>query len=93
MVRKGLFGYLIIICIIANLFSVFAFAVELKPVYNPNTVESIMASTSVSELKAKAAVLIDASTGQVLSESNSNDRLPIASVTKIMSMLDRKSVV
>lgn len=87
MVRKGLFGYLIIICIIANLFSVFAFAVEEKPVYNPTTVESIMASTSVSELKAKAAVLIDASTGQVLSENNSNERLPIASVTKVMSML------
>ena len=72
---------------VVNLFSVFAFAMELKPVYNPNTVDSIMANTSVSELKAKSSVLMDASSGQVLYENNSNEKLPIASVTKVMSML------
>ncbi|NLL06866.1 MAG: D-alanyl-D-alanine carboxypeptidase [Clostridiaceae bacterium] len=57
------------------------------PVYNPNTVDSIMASTSVSELKAKAYILMDASSGRVLQGNNSDERLPIASVTKVMSML------
>ncbi|OPZ89606.1 MAG: D-alanyl-D-alanine carboxypeptidase DacF precursor [Firmicutes bacterium ADurb.Bin419] len=87
MVRKNLFRYFIIICVFINLFSVFAFAMEVAPVYNPNTVESIVASTSVSELKAKSAVLMDASSGQILFENNSNEKLPIASVTKVMSML------
>ncbi|WP_010249890.1 D-alanyl-D-alanine carboxypeptidase family protein [Acetivibrio cellulolyticus] len=87
MIRKVLFRHLIVICIVANLFSVFAFAEEERPVYNPNTVNSIMASTSISELKAKASVLMDAYTGQVLYENKSNEKLPIASVTKVMSML------
>ncbi len=87
LIRKGLLGYLVIICVIVSAFSGVAFAVEEKPVYNPNTVDSIMASTSVSELKAKAYILMDASTGQVLKENNNNERLPIASVTKVMSML------
>jgi len=87
LVRKNLFRYFIIICVFINLFSVFAFGMEVKPVYNSNTVESIMASTSVSELKAKSAVLMDASSGQILLENNSNEKLPIASVTKVMSML------
>lgn len=80
-------GYLIIICLVVNIYSGIAFAIEEKPVYNPATVEKIMASASVSELKAKSYILMDASTGQVLLENNSNERLPIASVTKIMSML------
>lgn len=87
MTGKGLLGYLIIICLVVNIYSGLAFATQEKPVYNPTTVEKIMASTSVSELKAKSYILMDASTGQVLMENNSNERLPIASVTKIMSML------
>ncbi|HOP99475.1 MAG TPA: D-alanyl-D-alanine carboxypeptidase family protein [Acetivibrio clariflavus] len=84
---KGLLGYLIIICLVVNIYSGIAFAIEEKPVYNPATVEKIMASANVSELKAKSYILMDASTGQVLLENNSHERLPIASVTKIMSML------
>lgn len=87
MIRKGLLGFLVSICVIVSAFSGVAFAIEEKPVYNPNTVDSIMASTNVSELKAKAYVLMDASTGQVLQENNSNEKLPIASVTKVMSLL------
>mgnify|MGYP000911221632 FL=1 len=84
---KGLLRYLIIICLVVNIFSGFVFAIEEKPVYNPTTVESIMANTNVSELKAKSYILMDPLTGQVLKENNSHERLPIASVTKIMSML------
>jgi len=39
------------------------------------------------ELPAKGAVLMDAATGTVLYEQNSHDPLPLASVTKIMTML------
>ena len=39
------------------------------------------------EVKAKAAVLMDAATGTVLYEYNSHEALPPASVTKIMTML------
>lgn len=38
-------------------------------------------------LKAKSAILIDQNTGSVLYKYNENEKLPIASMTKIMSML------
>lgn len=38
-------------------------------------------------LDAKSAILIDAASGTVLFEQNSHDRLPPASVTKVMTML------
>jgi D-alanyl-D-alanine carboxypeptidase (penicillin-binding protein 5/6) len=87
LLRKGLLAGLVIVSVILNAFSGVAFAIEEMPVYNPNTVDSIMASTSVSELKAKAYILMDASSGRVLQGNNSDERLPIASVTKVMSML------
>lgn len=39
------------------------------------------------DLNVKSAVLMEASTGKILYESNPNEKLPIASVTKIMTML------
>ena len=38
-------------------------------------------------LSARAAVLMEASTGQVLMESAAHERLPMASTTKIMTAL------
>lgn len=38
-------------------------------------------------VNAKACILIEQSTGKVLSEMNADEQLPIASVTKIMTML------
>ena len=38
-------------------------------------------------VEAKACILVEASTGEVLREMNADERLPIASVTKIMTML------
>lgn len=55
--------------------------------YDAATVMKIMNKTSVTELKAKGAILIDCNTGAVLQEKSSNDKLPLASVTKVMSML------
>jgi len=39
------------------------------------------------ETDAKSCVLMEASTGEVLYESNADEQLPIASVTKVMTML------
>ena len=39
------------------------------------------------ELPAKQAILIEQETGQVLYEKNPDDRVPIASITKIMTLL------
>lgn len=39
------------------------------------------------ELSCKSAILIEQSTGNVLYESNPDEKLPLASVTKIMTML------
>ena len=55
--------------------------------YDAATVAKVMAKTDVLSLKAKGSVLIDCSTGSVLVENKSHDKLPIASVTKIMTML------
>lgn len=39
------------------------------------------------DIVSKSAILMDASTGKVLYEKNSHDKLPPASVTKVMTML------
>lgn len=39
------------------------------------------------ELSCKSAILIEADTGRVLYEKNPDERLPLASVTKVMTML------
>lgn len=44
-------------------------------------------AVSLAGLSAKAAILIDAQTGTVIAEKNENQRLPMASTTKIMSAL------
>lgn len=43
--------------------------------------------TQSDEIDAKAYILIEQSTGRVLAENNADEQLPIASVTKIMTML------
>lgn len=55
--------------------------------YNSNTVFKIMDQTNLNDIKAKGAILVDGATGTVLFEKDSHQKLPIASVTKIMTML------
>lgn len=50
-------------------------------------VSKLVSKTNLMDLKAKSAVLMDAASGKVLLEKNSHEKLAIASVTKIMSML------
>lgn len=47
----------------------------------------VFAEAPQMELSAKSAVLMEASTGKILFEKSAHDRLPPASVTKIMTML------
>lgn len=57
---------------------------------NPGEEENTEASANPTpqfQLDAKAAVLIEAETGKVLYAFNENESLPIASITKIMTML------
>ena len=42
---------------------------------------------AIDGVEAKSCILIEQSTGEVLREMNADDELPIASVTKIMTML------
>lgn len=48
---------------------------------------TVYADTPVVETDAKAVLLMEESTGKVLYEENADEQLPIASVTKIMTML------
>ena len=47
----------------------------------------VYADTAVLELSAKSAILIEQSSGKVLFEKNPDERLPLASVTKVKTML------
>ena len=47
----------------------------------------VQTSASAMKLTSKGAVLVEASTGSVLMEHNAKEHLPIASITKIMTML------
>ena len=47
----------------------------------------VLAEPSELGVNAKSHILMEASTGQVFAESNADERLPVASVTKIMTML------
>lgn len=79
---------MLIIAILSSIFSFNAYAAISGVVdYDDVTVMKIMNNTSVNDLKAKGAILMDGNTGIVLQEKNSHDKLPLASVTKVMSML------
>jgi len=75
---------LIVILMVLNIFSIPVLAVE---DYNSSLVTKILSETNVKKLRAKASILMDKTTGQIILEQNSHERLPIASVTKVMSML------
>ncbi len=62
-------------------------AIEASAKYDEVAVNKLVAKTNVLDLKAKSAVLMDATSGKILNEKNSHEKLAIASVTKVMSML------
>lgn len=56
-------------------------------VYASDDASPASAVASPTEVSAKSAILMDSETGKVLFEKNSHEKLPPASVTKIMTML------
>lgn len=89
--KKSLMGYILIIAILlmpaAVLADIDEASVEASAKYDSIAVNKLVEKTNVLDLKAKSAVLMDAASGKILNEKNSHERLPIASVTKVMSML------
>lgn len=69
------------------MFGTIAVPVFAEEDYSSVTVSKILSNTNVNQLQAKGAILIDAATGIILQEQNIHSKLPIASVTKVMSML------
>lgn len=78
---------LIIITLLVGIFSVPLYADQKVELYDSVAVAKILTKTDVFQLQAKAGILMDSATGTVLVESKSHDKLQIASVTKVMSML------
>ncbi len=88
MLKKALSVSLSVFLLILFLVPMPAFALsEDVTEYDAVEVMKIMNNTSLTDLKAKGAILIDCNTGTILLEKNSHEKLPIASVTKVMSML------
>ncbi|WP_242842141.1 D-alanyl-D-alanine carboxypeptidase family protein [Ruminiclostridium cellobioparum] len=87
----SLVGYILIIALMLMPAAVFAdadeAAVEASAKYDDVAVNKLITKTNVLDLKAKSSVLMDAASGKILNEKNSHEKLPIASVTKVMSML------
>ena len=67
-----------------KLISLFLVSILIAGCFSP---DAFAVNESEIEVKAKAAVLMDASTGQVLYSFNENEKLYPASVTKIMPLL------
>lgn len=55
--------------------------------YDPSASQPMSAENLDLAPNAKSAILMDADTGTILYEKNSHDRLPPASITKVMTML------
>lgn len=89
--RMSLLVYILVIALVLMPAAVFAdadeAAVEASAKYDDVAVNKLITKTNVLDLKAKSAVLMDAASGKILNEKNSHEKLPIASVTKVMSML------
>ncbi len=89
--RKSIVGYILSISILLLPAAVFAdadeAAVEASAKYDEVAVSKLISKTNVLDLRAKSAVLMDAASGKILNEKNSHEKLAIASVTKVMSML------
>lgn len=85
--RKMIISSIVAISILLSSAAMPVFAAPNPDEYNAVTVTKILERTDVFQLKAKGSILMDGNSGSVLLESNSHERLPIASVTKVMSML------
>jgi D-alanyl-D-alanine carboxypeptidase (penicilin binding protein) len=75
-----------IIILLSCFLILFPMAIRAEESTDTNVEENNDTNVSLAQ-NAKSAILIDASTGQILFEKNSHEKLAPASMTKIMSML------
>jgi len=75
-----------IIILLSCFLILFPMAIRAEDTTDTNVEENNGTNVSLAQ-NAKSAILIDASTGQILFEKNSHEKLAPASMTKIMSML------
>lgn len=75
-----------IIILLSCFLILFPMAIRAEEATDTNVEENNGTNVSLAQ-NAKSAILIDASTGQILFEKNSHEKLAPASMTKIMSML------
>jgi len=80
--------FLVIVLTISLLLTFTNFSVvnAKEEIFDIVKVNNIIKETNVSDLKAKAGIILDSKTGTVLLDDNINEKLPIASLTKLMSM-------
>ncbi|MGF7050351.1 D-alanyl-D-alanine carboxypeptidase (penicillin-binding protein 5/6) [Paenibacillus sp. DS2015] len=78
--KKMLLGTVLCVCLVSLSFPVRGFAAEEKKTAKGQTSPELAAS-------ALSAILMDADTGTIIYEKNSHDKLPPASITKVMTML------
>lgn len=81
---KKIVSIVVLLCMIFSAFTLVANASD-----NPNELEDevIQAATLFTDIPAKSAILMDAVTGKILFEKNPDEKMPPASITKIMTML------
>ncbi len=76
---KKIFIYLLLIIFMFTLFPYYSYAVD-KEESNSNDEVNLAEN-------AKSAIMIEASSGKILYEKNSNESMPMASMTKMMTLL------
>lgn len=64
-----------------------AFILLIVPFVSFNQIETVNASEKIVDSTCKAYVLMDKDSGKVLNENNSNARMPVASIVKLMTIL------
>ncbi len=85
--KRLIISLALVAAIAANAFILPAYAATNPDEYNAVAVNKILDKTAITGLKAKGAILIDGGSGSILFEKDSGQKLPFASVTKVMSML------
>lgn len=87
--KRAVIFCLAFVFVFMNIFCLPAAANEFDdPDYDWDAIEAaqIYETTNVFDLKAKSAILVEANTGRILLVKNEHEKLPIASITKVMSM-------
>lgn len=87
MKKRVISGCIIIALAFGGFMGVKQFTPEERSIMIANDEITKLEQEAEFQVSAKAAVLMDASTGQVLYAQNSKEELPPASVTKVMTML------